>query len=59
MYAEVHKLSPEYIIATCIFRIKLSLLAQSSEERRMSREYLSFFLPVREDRFKINGSPQR
>lgn len=43
----------------CIFEIKVSLLAQSTEERRMSREYLSFFLPVRENRFQINGCPQR
>lgn len=34
------------------------MLAQFAEERRMSREYLSF-LPGRENRAEINGSPQR
>lgn len=56
--AEGHKLSPEYIIATCIFEIKISLLAQSAEERRMSREYLSF-LPARENRSEINGESSK
>lgn len=56
--AEGHKPSLEYMIATCIYEIKISLLDQSAEERRMSREYSSF-LPGSENRSEINGSPQK
>lgn len=52
-------MSPEYIIAICILEIKVSLSAQSTEERRIPRECLPSFLPVRENRFEINESPQR